>query len=352
MRWSIVWLSILVGCSGESSSEGGAGPPEVLQVLVRERGDEGVVARLAYGDHDDIDVEGDDRVVDAAVARDGQRIRVVVDELLRGESLEEVACADGTWSRVPPDVTFDDVARCAGADLSGCEGICIGPDGPIGILDGNGDGAFDDTRLIDGVVTLRCDGEVVPLDPERSYYQPSGSQRLSAGSVGTDSLGPAVVLAPAAGMKPGAQCGIDLADTVVDKEGEAVCAGRGCSGGDTSAIGFTVEPFTLAWSEPAAGAADVPLTADGSEDAVITLRLNATLDATTVAGAIAITADGSSVEGATPLMADDDDATIVITVPGGFHAATTYRLTVAGGLADVWADTLGDDLTIEWETAP
>jgi hypothetical protein len=85
---------------------------------------------------------------------------------------------------------------------------------------------------------------------------------------------------------------------------------------------------------------------------VITLRLNATLDATTVAGAIAITADGSSVEGATPLMADDDDATIVITVPGGFHAATTYRLTVAGGLADVWADTLGDDLTIEWETAP
>lgn len=355
MRTSMV-CAVMVGMVAAACDEGegggGAGPPEILQVLVRERVDGEPVARLAFGDHPDIDEEADDRAVRAAVARDGQRIRVVVDELLRGDTLEEVACADGSWSRVPTGTTVDDVARCAGADLARCRGICIGAGGaPVGILDANGDGALDDTRLIDGAATLLCDGAPVALDPQRSYYQPSGGQRISAGSVGTDALGPAVVLAPAGGMRPGAVCGVRFADTVVDKDGERPCAAAagGCVPGDTAAIEFTVEPFTLAWSEPPAGADDVALTDDDSGDAHVVLRLNATVDPATVAAAVTLTAGGYPVEGVAPAMADDDDATIVLTVAGGFEPATTYRLTVTG-LRDAYADTM--DASIEWVTVP
>src|SRR5688572_25481228 len=120
MRRSIIPVAVLlVGCGGGPEVQG-EGPPEVLQVLARERveGDEGVVlaARLAYGDHESVGEE-DDRDVTEAVAWDGQRIRVVFDELLRGNFLEEIPCADGSWAQVPVGMTFDDVARCAGADL-------------------------------------------------------------------------------------------------------------------------------------------------------------------------------------------------------------------------------------------
>ena len=101
MRRSIIAMWIIgSGCNAPGDPLESEGPPRVLQVLARERvavtDDEGnqhveLQARLAFGDHPDIDVEHDDRVVSDAVARDGQRIRIVVDELLRGGSLEEVA---------------------------------------------------------------------------------------------------------------------------------------------------------------------------------------------------------------------------------------------------------------------
>ena len=341
MRMLIGLVVVSAGCSGSESSDGlvPEGPPEILQVLVRERDGADLVNHLAYGDHPDIGDE-DDRAVTAAVARDGQRIRVVFDELLRGNFLEEVACADGSWSRVPVGSDFDDVARCAGADLSRCDGICIGDDGPVGILDENGDGAFDDTRLIEGAATITCDGEPVPLDPQRSYYQPSGTQRLDTGSVGTDSLGPAVVIAPADGMKPGATCGIGFADEVVDKDGEHVA--------DTGDITFSVEPFVVAQSQPADGAEDVPLTDPDSTDAVIAILLNAALTPGGVAGSIAITAGGEEVEDLGPAVSPDDDATILITVPGGFAPATTYQVRVHD-LTDVHGDVV-PDTTLTWTT--
>src|SRR5215207_4470943 len=136
MRRSIIAMLLFGGgCSVPGDPLESDGPPRILQVLARERvavtDDEGherieLQARLAFGDHPDIDVEHDDRVVSAAVARDGQRIRIVVDELLRGSSLEEIACADGSWSRVPLGTDIDAIARCAGADLSRCDAVCIG----------------------------------------------------------------------------------------------------------------------------------------------------------------------------------------------------------------------------------
>jgi hypothetical protein len=367
MRRSIIAMLIFgSGCSGGPGDPlESDGPPRVLQVLARERvavvDDEGhthveLQARLAFGDHPDIDVETDDRVVDTAVARDGQRIRVVVDELLRGGSLEEIPCADGSWSRVPPGTNVDDIARCAGVDLSHCEAVCIGDSGPIGILDANGDGAIDDTRLIDGAVVLTCDGATVPIDPSKSYYQPAGSQRIAGGSVGTDSLGPAIAIVPAAGMRPGAHCTLAFTD-VVDKQGIAVCAaadGADCNPGDTSAISFGVEPFTVASSEPANGATDVALTAENSTDATIAILLNSELAADTVQGAIKVKAGGVDVENLVATMVEDDQAMVHITIPGGFQPGTAYTVTITGGASGIknrYDDTLATDQTITWTTA-
>jgi hypothetical protein len=123
MRESIIAAAVLFTACGGSPEPEGAGPPEILQVLARERveGEEGIelAPRLVAGDHEDIGEE-DDREVTEAVAWDGQRIRVVFDELLRGNHLEEIPCADGSWVEVPVGTDFDDVARCAGPDLSRC----------------------------------------------------------------------------------------------------------------------------------------------------------------------------------------------------------------------------------------
>ena len=348
-------LIVAAGCTGAPGDPlESDGPPRILQVLARERvtvtDDEGhehveLQARLAFGDHPEIDLEHDDRVVSDAVARDGQRIRIVVDELLRGSSLEEVACADGSWSRVRPGADIDDVARCAGADLGRCEAVCIGDSGPVGILDANGDGAVDDTRLVEGAVVLTCNGVAVPLDAARSYYQPAGSQRLSTASLGTDSLGPAIAIVPASGMRPGATCALGFTD-VVDKQGIALH--------ETGAITFGVEPFTLASSEPHDGATDVPLHDEDSPDATITLRLNAELVPETVHGAIKVSAGGVDLDDLEATMASDDDATIHITVPGGFTPGAEYTVRIVGGSAgirDRYDDTLAGDHTITWTAA-
>jgi hypothetical protein len=369
MRRTIIGMLIFgSGCSGGPGDPlASDGPPRVLQVLARERvavvDDEGhehveLQARLAFGDHAEIDVEHDDRVVADAVARDGQRIRIVVDELLRGASLEEIACADGSWSRVPVGTDIDDITRCSGADLSRCTAVCIGDAGPVGILDANGDGAIDDTRLIEGAVVLTCDGVAVPLDASRSYYQPAGSQRLSTSSLGTDSLGPAIAIVPAAGMRPGAMCTLGFTD-VVDKQGIALCAaadsgtGGDCAPGDTAAISFGVEAFTLASSEPHDGATDVPLTAEDSKDAAISVQLNSELVPESVNGAIKITANGVDLDDLDAAMDEHDEATIHITVPGGFQAGTEYVLRVVGGTGGIknrFDDTLAADHTITWTT--
>jgi hypothetical protein len=322
MHRSIIPGAVLIAGCGGGAEPVGEGPPEILQVLARERveGDEGIelAPRLVHGDHEDIGEE-DDRAVTEAVAWDGQRIRIVFDELLRGNHLEEIPCADGSWARVPVGMDFDDVARCAGADLSRCEGLCLDQGG---ILDENGDGGFDDTRLIADAVVLTCDGEVVPLDVQKSYYQPSGNQQMS--SAGVESLGPAVVIAPAAGMPPGSTCGIGFADSVVDKQDEGV--------GDTADIGFTVEAFQVAASE------------------LPEIVLNAELDPATLPGAVTVTADGVEVDDPTVLIGDHT-GTLVIAVPGDFQSGSEYVVTLRGGASgvkDIHGDELAADTTITW----
>jgi hypothetical protein len=356
----------IAGCgdTGEPSSQlAPEGPPKVLQVLARERvpdvDDDGnpiivLKPHLAFGDHADIDGD-DDRQVTAAAARTGQRIRVVVDELLRGNELVEIRCADDSWSRVPLGTTPGDIANCSGPDLRACKGshaVCMSGGTAVGIRDEDQDGNFDDIRMIAGVASLVCGDRTIEVDQERSFYQPSGSQLIPAGSNGPEGLGPAVVLVAADGLPPGATCGVRFASSVTDKDGVAICASPGdgeCVPGNTDAVQFTVEPFLVAGSEPADGAVDVALLAEDSTDATVRVELNASLVADSLTG-VAITAGGVAVDGATVALDPEDAGVIVVTVPGGFQGATEYAVAVPAGVADGFGDSLAEAKTITFTT--
>jgi len=151
-------------------------------------------------------------------------------------------------------------------------------------------------------------------------------------------------------------CSLGFTD-VVDKQGVALCAssdGGACQPGDTSAISFGVEPFTLASSEPSDGATAVALHGEGSTDATISIQLNSELVPETVHGAIKVSAGGVDIHDVDATMATNDEATIRITVPGGFQAGTEYKVTIVGGakgIKDRYDDTLAKDYTITWTTA-
>ncbi|MEM9491509.1 MAG: hypothetical protein AAGC55_20360, partial [Myxococcota bacterium] len=121
-----VWALGLLACdgSGAASDLQPEGPPQIIQVFAVERSvsiDPGTgqemaqsASALAYGSHPDIERDPAVEPVTSAVAGPQQRLRVVIDELLRGNGLEEIACADGSYSRVPLGTDPDDIADCSG----------------------------------------------------------------------------------------------------------------------------------------------------------------------------------------------------------------------------------------------
>ena len=279
-------VMVFAGCDERTSATelNPEGPPMLRQLIVTERvnttNDMGnpivrIVQQFAFGTHPDFAEAGDldgNGTVTNAIARGNQSLRVVIDELLVGNNLEEIACADGTWSRVLPGTTPDNIADCAGPELSRCTGdftVCVGSDGPVGILDENEDGAVDDTRMLDGIISLTCDGVDMPLDLQQSFYQPSGNQQIPAGGVGLNGLGPALVLVPTDGMRTGAQCALFIDDTVVDKDNQALCAPPGgditldCTPGDLTGLGFGVEPMRLTGADPPNNSTNISLGYEG-----------------------------------------------------------------------------------------
>lgn len=355
-------LGALAGCSdGDSTTDlNTEGPPMVRQVFVSERVQVGTSVRirtgLAFGDHPSISADSDDRTVTQAVARGNQTIRVVLDELVRGNAIEELACADGSFSRVPDGTSPDDVANCSDPDDPDCRDICIGAEGPIGILDVNLDGAADDTRLIEFepntyAVNLECGGQNMPLDRQLSFYNPSGNQQVPAGPIGINGLGPSLVLVPAQGMRTGSECTIKFRAEVVDKDGNAVCAPTGgdvtqnCpADGDTSLITFNVEALALAGSDPKNDATNVNPATPGT----ILLQFNAAIDAATL-GAITLS-DGAADVPVTTAVSTDDPTLVTVEAPTGFAADTTYTLTIATTLADVFGGALPAEGTLTFTT--
>lgn len=280
--------SCLAGCLGGTTTDlVPEGPPEILQLITLERHrmtSGATVTRpvIAYGRHPDATEEEQHPVTTAPVT--GQRLQIIVDELLVGRTLEEVRCADQVdeddFARLPPGTTADDLARCAGPPdqlATSCVGeraVCVRADGtPVGILDrvdGTGqprpDGAPDAFRLIEGAVALRCSAagfqRDVPADLPTSYWQPSGNQQrledLDDGFRGFFLLGPAVVMIPRGPLPVASRCHPVFGDEVVDKSGLRPCAGVPCDPGDTSAAAFETEPLTTLTLTPPDGTTGVP----------------------------------------------------------------------------------------------
>lgn len=349
------------------------GPPKVEQVRIRETfidasGSPGQRVVFGFGTHPQATSDEEHAVTSALAAGDHTQIRfrVIMDQLILGNNLEEIACRapvgpDGAFDRVPVGATPDDVALCSTAkDVlpQSCKGehaVClcqldggcvVGADlvmkgQPVGVLDDNQDGAADLDRFIKGAVGIKCGAIDVPVNINASYWNPSGFQQVPAMG-GFDALGPAIVLIPdvapgtPTGMMPEAAlptnttCQIVFDSSVVNVRGESVCAPAGgdpnldCTPGDTSAVTFKTEPMNV--------------TNDGisiaSTDAFF-LAVNAAVDATTTS-AITITNGATAVTGFTiqtsgtvtgsqlkviPTTAWPANATLTVTIPSGFHDA-------------------------------
>jgi hypothetical protein len=377
------------GCTSTSSATDltPQGPPMVRQVFMTETITDASVNppvirsanSIAFGDHPDFE-DSDDRVVTAAVAGNTNHVRVVVDELLIGNYLEQISCRDGSYQSVPEGTTPDDIALCSVAsDLlaTNCKGphaVCLDSTGvPIGVQDEvptGGDGAADDSQFIAGIVHIDCSGIDVPLDIANTFWQPAGNQQVPAAG-GFNSVGPAIVIVTTQGFPTNSECTIDFDDSIIDKDRIPVCAppkggfvdgeidpSVACPGaeadGDTSLITWGTEPLRVPNNStfPANGATNVPLTASGSPDARITVKYNAELSRADAAGFTLL--EGGTVRAITVALDPGDEKSATVTVPGGYIAGTTYMLIIGEGSAfDVFDVPMPDsqETTITFSTA-
>lgn len=340
------------------------GPPMIRQVRMRETRTDAAGATttrriFAFGTHElaedrDYPALGPNMVTTAAVTANS--FRVIVDELLVGNYLEEIACRapidQDAYDFVPLGSTPEDIAKCSVAKdvlARSCpatmtHAVCICkldggcgdvPQGqPVGVLDVNQDGAADDTRMIAGAVGIQCGNIDVPIDVNASYWNPSGDQnRPSLG--GFDALGPAIVLAPVGALPTNQMCQLKFAPDIVDKTNNAICAPPGgditasCTEGDVSAFQFMTQAFTIANQSFTNGQTGV------SRTAPVIFVATAPIDMASL-GAITVTGPGNTaVTGFT--LTQPQPQTVRLTWGAGVLAAnTTYTITISSGLTDTY----------------
>jgi hypothetical protein len=321
-------------------------------------------AVFAFGTHPQVTSEEQAHSVTSAMAV-GNKLRIIMDELLVGNYIEEVACRapvdDDSYSRVPVGATPDDIARCSVArdalpkscPATNTYSVCICQlDGgcgdaakgqPVGVLDVNQDGAADDTRMIPGAVGLKCNNLDVNIEYNQSYWNPSGDQNVPALG-GFDALGPALVLVP--GLPPGATmgtpqvlptnttCALVIDASVVDKQGNQVCAPAdgvvtsGCNPGDLDAFSFKVQPLQVKQSNVQNGDTGVARTG------FIDIKMTAPPDPASLAAGVTVTEGTTAFTGFTATLPFPD--TIRITWTGTLQATQMYTITIGTALTDFY----------------
>ena len=368
-------LATAVGCTDLESETNlnVEGPPMIRQVRMKEvsmdvSGSTSIRTVFAFGEHDqassgDYPALGKNSMITAAPV--GQTIRVVVDELLIGNYLEEIACRapvdDDAYDFVPLGTTPDDVAKCSVAKdvLPGsCPGtlehaVCLCKieggcgetpmGGPVGVLDVNQDGAADDTRFIPGSVGIRCGSIDVPIDLNNSYWQPSGDQNKPAMG-GFDALGPAVVLTPTTttatpvnALPTNTRCELVFASNVVDKQNNQVCAPAGgdvtksCQPGDVSAFAFQTQALTLSNQSFSDGDTGV------DPGAPVVIVSNAPLAAGAISS-ITVKQGAANFTGFTVL--NPQPQTLRINWTPALPPSTTFTITIATTLTDIYGQPL------------
>ena len=367
------------------------GPPALAEVRMKETYTDATnpstfLSRrvFAFGTFPGATADIDHAVTSASAT--GQSMRIIMDELLQGNRLEEIQCRaqvndTAALSLVPDGATPDDIAACSvNADslevschgdhavclcniAAGCGGIAMGH--PVGVLDVNNDGAPDNTTFKAGAVGIRCGAGAaaidVPIDLDMSYWNPSGDQQVPAMG-GFDALGPAIVLVPAAGQLPtNTSCGLTFASNVLDKQGNQVCAppqGRPadcsttiadcasefqCSPGDVSAFTFKVEPLHIAVQALTDGDTGVdpasPIFANSNAGVALASLSNITI-ATTV---------GNVPPTFTVTLPMPAQIRINFTVP--LTALTQYTLTIPTTVTDSFGQGLPAPIVIHFTTA-
>lgn len=310
----------LVACTDTASTTdlNPVGPPMLRQVRLNNKtinadGSSSNKTVFAFGSHElaEPDELKSNQVTTAVAVTN--KLRLVIDELLIGNNLEEIACRsavdDDAFAKVPIGATPDDIARCSAADdvlPSVCTGptavcICQAPGGcisasgesiaegaPVGVLDVNQDGGTDDTQFINGAVGLLCGDINVPINLEGSYWQPSGDQNRPAVG-GFEALGPAVVLSPDGPLPTNLDCQVTFSASVTDKQGIQVCAPpdgdvtQDCMPGNMDAFTFRTEVLSLKVVSFTNGATGVPRTSPILLQATVPLK-----DTVTTPGAITL----------------------------------------------------------------
>ncbi|MBA3502879.1 MAG: Ig-like domain-containing protein [Myxococcota bacterium] len=365
---------------------------------------------FAFGTHE---LAGDDEVastrpagmVTSAAALNGalvNQLRVIVDELLVGNYLEEIACrgqVDADFlSRVPLGATPEDIARCAGPDdvlprtcaasnpLSVC--ICKNPNGclantkiidmgmPVGVADIDKDGAADDTELINGAVNILCGPGLnikVPLDLKTSYWNPSGDQNRPALG-GFDALGPAIVISPAGALPTNVECQLAFANgtlmfpdandpqtplpAITDKQNLKLCTppngdvAQPCTAdGDLSQFKFKVEPIQIV--QAPFDDNSVGVSRNIGMPSGIDFLVNVPLSVPSLA---TITVNPPLPAGATITLVGVgfNARTIRISGPAGTQLLpnTMYTITIGTGVTDTFNQPLPQPFVIRFTTAP
>ncbi|MEJ7598179.1 MAG: Ig-like domain-containing protein [Kofleriaceae bacterium] len=381
---------LFVACTGTASTTdlNPEGPPMIRQVLMDENvitdpGNPGATDErrvFAFGSHPLATAEQVREVTHAAVQM--QTFRIVIDELLRGNNLEEVECRgivdDDVFDRVPVKADPDDISRCAAPNdvlprtcavdaraicICKNEGGCaretdiVGIGEPVGIKDLNEDGGADNTRLIAGSVGIVCDEAlVVPINLEASYWNPSGDQNKPAEG-GFEALGPAIVLAPDGPMPTSASCQLAFAAEVVDKQDVPVCAPPGgditqsCTPGDVSAFTFRSEAMLIT----PLGFNDGQLPFDDGQTMVDRTVTNAQLLANTTLAPgslanITMTRNGAPFTAFT--VTSPMAGIIQINFTGALAANTAYVITIPTTVTDTFGKGLVAPLEYDFMTGP
>lgn len=372
----------VAGCTSYDSATNlnPAGPPMVQQVRLKEdftaAGSTAVIPRrvFAFGTHP-MAVDAEVHAVTTASAQ-GNSLRVIMDEILVGNNLEEVACNavidEDAYSRVPLGATPDDITRCSGATdvvkkiCTGSKAVCIctldsgcgtgtqmvKKGESVGVQDLNQDHTADDTRFIAGAVGIKCGSIDVPIDLDMSYWNPSGNQQPPARG-GFEALGPAIVLVPARGLPTNIECGLTFAPSVVDKDGNQVCAPpngditQDCTPGDVSAFKFKVEALAL---EPAQPDTNGMTGFSRALDVIISTQFNIVLDPATVSTTtVTVTQNGAPFTGFT--LGVPMNKSITLTPTAGMWAANaTYVVTVTTGVKDAFGQPLPAPFVLTFTT--
>lgn len=382
--------TVVAGCTDyqSSTSLNPDGPPMVQQVRFREsyKNTSGSLSErrvFGFGTHPDA-LDAMVHPVTSARVR-GNAFRVIMDELLVGNNLEEIACRtniDGdAYSRVPAGSTPDDIARCSVAQdvlpstckgthavclcaldagctvaIAGLPPVTVAKGGPVGVDDKNQDGAADDSRLIRDAIGLKCGAINVPIDIDMSYWNPSGNQQVPAMG-GFDALGPAIVLVPQTlptagvpqvGLPSNIDCQLVFAPDVVDKQNIQVCAPPGgdiasdCTPGDTTKVAFKTEPmiFDSGFTSGATGVSRA--------DPVILTGITI-LDPNSITG-ITMTQAAAAFTAFTVTLTPMKDTLIVTPMGAGFAANTLYSLTITSGVKDTYGQSAPAPITITFTT--